>query len=369
MLSLDAFTGLCYELLPTLNTDAGVTAPNEEGLLDYFQSLETELDALRRTGGGCGELDWLELRLLHAKSRYCIHNGYYDEGLETLNRMITRCEAVGNREMLGKAHMQIVYYGIQTYDTDAMEAHLAIVGRLLEGRELTPERGVYLRLSGATCLLQGKYEEARPLLWEAIRTFQALDPGVDGQYTINIAGVYYYIAETYRLECNYEEACRYYDQAILYNRSRDYYPGVAVLYTNYGVTVYQKGDTRTARQLFEHAERIYRDSHEYSGYPIMLAYLALYDAEDGNYASAARRLREAMEISQLIASPWWTGITIYQMWKIRQLLKQRGLDVPELTELWPADPAEHCRWALNYLHRLQPRIESKELEEALEALS
>ncbi|MBP3485231.1 MAG: hypothetical protein J6J81_00185, partial [Oscillospiraceae bacterium] len=118
----------------------------------------------------------------------------------------------------------------------------------------------------------------------------------------------------------------------------------------------------------EHVERIYRDSHEYSGYPIMLSYLALYDAEDGNYASAARRLREAMDVSQRLASPWWMGITIYQMWKIRRLLEQRGLKVPELTELWPAEAAEHCRWALSYLHRLQPRIESRELEETLEEL-
>ena len=192
---------------------------------------------------------------------------------------------------------------------------------------------------------------------------------MDGQYTINIAGVYYYIAETYRLECNYVEACRYYDQAILYNRSRDYYPGAAVLYTNYGVTIYQKGEKAIARQLFEHAERIYRDSHEYSGYPIMLSYLAVYDAEDGKYISAARRLQEAMDVSRRLASPWWMGITLYQTWKIRQLLEQRGVSVPELEALWPADPAEHCRLALSYLHRLQPRIESLELEKALKALT
>ena len=55
--------------------------------------------------------------------------------------------------------------------------------------------------------------------------------------------------------------------------------------------------------------------------------------------------------------------------KIRQLLEQRGVSVPELEALWPADPAEHCRLALSYLHRLQPRIESLELEKALKALT
>lgn len=369
VLSLEVYTGLCYELLPTLTTDAGVSVPNEEGLLNYFQTLEKELAALRLSAADSHELDQLELYLLHAECRYCIHNGIYSTGLAAADRMIRCCQAAGNREMLVKAHMQVIYYGIQTYDTDAMKEHLDICGQLLEGQGVTQEKGVYLRLRGVLNLLTGKYKEARPLLWESIRTFQALDPGIDGQYTINIAGVYYYIAETYRLECDFDEAFLYYDQAILYNRCRDYYPGVAVLYTNYGVTTYQKGEKEIARQLFEHAENIYKASHEFSGYPIMLSYLALYEVEEGKYDSAARRLREALRVSDMIASPWWKGITIYQTWKIRKLLEDRHLEVPELQAIWPADPREHCRWGLESLHRLQPRMESMELEQALEALS
>ena len=368
VLSLNAFTGLCYELLPTLNASAGVSIPNEENLLEYFANLDGSLSALRRSGADRELLDQLELDLLHAKSRYCIHSGIYPEGLATLDRMIRCCEALDNRDMLIKAHLQIVFYGIQTYDTAAIEQHLAIIGSLLEGQAVSAERGTYLRLSGALRLLQGKYGEARPLLWESIRTFQALDPGVDGQYTINIAGVYYYLAETYRLERNFDEALLYYDQAILYNRSREYYPGAAVLYTNYGVTAYQKGEKEIARQLFFHAEQIYQVSHEFSCFPIMMSHLAVYDAEDGSYSSAAQRIREALRVSEAIGSPWWMGITIYQTWRIRRLLEERGVSVPELQELWPADPAEHCRWGLSYLNRLEPRLEQEELLAALETL-
>ena len=71
----------------------------------------------------------------------------------------------------------------------------------------------------------------------------------------------------------------------------------------------------------------------------------------------------------MIGSPWWTGISIYNCWKIRELLERAGLEVPELQELWPASKREHCIWGLNYLHRLEPRSETVEMEHALQALS
>ena len=78
---------------------------------------------------------------------------------------------------------------------------------------------------------------------------------------------------------------------------------------------------------------------------------------------AAERLSRALELSDTIGSPRWKGITIYLTWKIRKLMK--GNRCPALEALWPEGEEEHCVWCLSYLRRLQPRMETAEMEREL----
>lgn len=367
VLSLNAYAGLCYELLPTLTADPDSETQGHEGLTAYFQTLEIELNSLRHTSYGelQQKLNRLEMILLHTEGRYCIHDGLYSRGLEILQRLLEHCQEAGDWYLSVHAHLQFIYYGIQTFCTQVMEEHLDIVRNLLWGKESTGEYGIYLRLSGLLRIMEGRYEEARTLLDRSIQTFLALDSNRNGKYAINIAGVYNYMAESYRLERDYFSAFHYYDQAISYNRSRGYYPGAAVIYTNYGVAAYQNGQFLEARQLFRYAVEIYTDSHEYSEYPIALSYLAFYDAQEENYSKAAEKLAEALELCETIGSPWWKGITLYLSWKIRQLMKKRRQSCNELEAFWPASEEEHCRWCLSCLNKLPPRIETIEIEHEL----
>ncbi|MCI8303608.1 MAG: AAA family ATPase [Lawsonibacter sp.] len=367
ILSLDAYAGLCYEVLPTLNEDSETKLNGKDELLDYFRTMETELAELRRFAGGetYKELNRLERMLLHAESRCCIHDGCYQKGLAVLERLLALCDAAGERRMAVQAHLQLVYYGIQTGDCQVMEEHLERIETLLRGEEDSADFGVWLRLSGLLEVMQGRYVQAREILARSIRTFQALDPDVDGRYAINIAGVYNYIAESYRLEQNYEMAFWNYDQAIAYNRSRGYYPGAALFYTNYGVAAYQSGRRAEAKKLFRYAVNIYEESHEYCEYPVALSYLALYDAQEGCLTRASERLTYALELCDAIGSPWWKGIFIYMTWKIRLLMERHKWICPELEALWPVSQEEHCLWCLSYLRRLQPRIETEEMEQEL----
>ena len=245
-----------------------------------------------------------------------------------------------------------------------MRRHIESGAALIQGSD-TPEYGVLLRLRGLLLLMQGAYEQAREMFRDAIRTFRTLEDRVDSKYAINIAGCYNYMAETYRLQGDYDRAFSHYDQAINYNRNRDYYPGAAVFYTNYGVAAWQTGQRDAARRMFLYAARIYADSHEYSAYPIALSYLAYYDAEDGREEQAAERLQYAMALSRRIGSDWWMGITLYMMWRIRKFLEANGSVHPKLASLWPAGEREHCEWALRYLQKLQPRLETDEIKQAL----
>lgn len=371
VLALNAYVGLCYELLPTLTGAPASEAQGQDGLTHYFQTLEAELGALRHSlfGAAGQELDRLELILLHIEGRCCIHDGLYPRGLEVLHRLLEYCQRAEDWDMAVQAHLQFIYYGIQTCNTQIMEDHLAIVGSLLEEKEHTAEYGIYLRLLGLLRMMEGRYEAARAVMDRSIQTFLALDPDMNGRYAINIAGVYNYMAESYRLEGDYSTAFRYYDQAISYNRSRGYYPGAAVIYTNYGVAAFQNGQKEVARQLFRYAVEIYIDSHEYSEYPIALSYLAFYDAWEENYAKAAERLQKALELCESIGSPWWKGITLYMSWKIRRLMGGRRHNFKELEAFWPASEKEHCLWCLSCLRRLQPRVETAEMEQELLRMS
>lgn len=289
VLSLDAFAGMCYELMPILTDGSDALTVKEDGLTGYFQILERELASLRSTqfGADAKELDQLERQLLYVESRYYIHGGEYDAGLP-------------------------------------------VVGQLLKSS--TTADG-------------------------------------EGRYVISIAGAYNYIAETYRLERKFDKALEYYDKAILFNQRRGSYPGTAIIYTDYGVAAYQSGEKEVARELLSYAEELYQSFHEYSQMPIALSYLALFDVEDGQYVSAAARLSKALDVGRKMGSPWWNGITLYITWKIRLLLEKQAINVPELSVLWPQDKRKHCIECLDCLHRLEPRTETAEMEQALEALN
>ena len=368
ILSLSAFTGLCFDLLPTLSVSPGREQRDAESLPGEFQRLEREVSALRRLYAGQEELDRMEMTLLHAKSRYCIYNGLYEPGLEALEQLNTLCRSRGETQLLVQVHLQYIYYGIQIYDTRVMEIHLAAGLALLEGQEHSESYGIYLRLKGLLEQMRGNYPRARELLHQSVDTLESLVSPSDDRYAINIAGAYNYMAECCRLEGRYEEACGYYDKAIVHNRSRGYYPGAAVFYTNYGVCAFQKGEYEGAYQLFLYAWEIYRTSHEYSGCPLALGYLALYEVWDRNLTGAADKLKEAHRICDIIGSPWWKGIVIYLSWRIRTCLDKTGRKAPELRKLWPADEGEHCRWGLEYLERIPPRLETEELRERLKEL-
>lgn len=291
VLSLDAFAGMCYELMPILTDGSDALTVKEDGLTGYFQILERELASLRSTqfGANAKELDQLERQLLYVESRYYIHGGEYDKCRSWLDRSIS--------------------------------------------------------------------------------FFESLDADGEGRYVISIAGAYNYIAETYRLERNFDKALEYYDKAILFNQRRGSYPGAAIIYTDYGVAAYQSGEKEVARELLSYAEELYQSFHEYSQMPIALSYLALFDVEDGQYVSAAARLSKALDVGRKMGSPWWNGITLYITWKIRLLLEKQAINVPELSALWPQDKRKHCIECLDCLHRLEPRTETAEMEQALEALN
>lgn len=126
--------------------------------------------------------------------------------------------------MAANAHLQFIYYAIQTYDLPVMREHLRLGMQYKSRLENTPDWGKFLRLQGLMYLMIGEYDKCRSWLDRSISFFESLDADGEGRYVISIAGAYNYIAETYRLERNFDKALEYYDKAILFNQRRGSYP-------------------------------------------------------------------------------------------------------------------------------------------------
>lgn len=369
--SISAFAGRCFELLPILSSDTALPNHDEDGLLNYFQALEAELQSLRGSHFGTErqKLGELEKDLLYAESRYCIHSGLYERGLPLLERLLALGKEKQDDALLARTYLQYIYYAVQTYNGKPFKTYVTLGLALSEKLGACVETASFYRLKGLLCLTNGRYQEAREWFERSIAMFRQLDTEQNGKYMQSIAGAYNYIAETYRLEQNFEAAFSFYDQAIIYNRSCGSYPGAAIFYTDYGVAAFQDGRMEEALNLFETAEEIYSSSHEYSQRPIALAYLAYFDVLKKAYDDAYERLTFAMQLSEKIRSPWWYGITVYMMWRIRLVLEENRQSVPMLESLWPEDRRRHCEWAVSYLAQLEPRLELREMEETLAAMA
>lgn len=370
ILHLDISAGFCYEVLPTLTEAADEIAKSRPRVDDYFGELDKELSVLRKLhySEDTSELDSLEMTLLYTEVRFYIHDGAYQKAMPLLEKLLTQSEEMGDWRMSIQAHKQYVYYGIQTYNTGAMREHLVYGEKYREQIADSAEWGSYLRMQGLLALMHGRYEDARESMLRSVDTFRRLDAGDNGsKYALSIAGAYNYIAESYRLQGRVEEALKYYDEAVVYNRRRGYYPGAAVLYTNYGVAAFQIGNEDAAEKMFAYADEIYEAFDEFSEYPIALAYLAYFDAKKQEMSSARQRLKKALALCDRFLSPWWKGVTIYMMWKIRADFGDRQ-DIGELADLWPESEEEHCEWCLSYLHQIEWREETQQIEQAFQKL-
>ena len=210
VLSLDAFAGMCYELMPILTDGSDALTVKEDGLTGYFQILERELASLRSTqfGADAKELDQLERQLLYVESRYYIHGGEYDAGLPVVGQLLKSSTTAGDWQMAANAHLQFIYYAIQTYDLPVMREHLRLGMQYKSRLENTPDWGKFLRLQGLMYLMIGEYDKCRSWLDRSISFFESLDADGEGRYVISIAGAYNYIAETYRLERELRQGTR-----------------------------------------------------------------------------------------------------------------------------------------------------------------
>ena len=108
---------------------------------------------------------------LHLIGRYFIREGKYEKGVRYIFDLIEQASEMRNRDYTLMGYKQMIYYDIQTGNTNEMKNYLEIALDLAVECNYHKEVGILLRLKGLNMIMQGDFEEAERLLNESIATF------------------------------------------------------------------------------------------------------------------------------------------------------------------------------------------------------
>ncbi|MEQ8198889.1 MAG: AAA family ATPase, partial [Clostridiaceae bacterium] len=156
--SLDEYSSLNFELYPILTTDIDDELMPSNNIMDYFGHLDIEFNNLRKHLSNDESFMQLEAQYLNSKVRYCILEGFYDEGILTVNKLLDSNFVQKNPKYLLSAMKQMIYYGIQIYDTDLMAKYIKKGIAILQSYGDNIEYAIYMRLNGLLSLMRGDYE-------------------------------------------------------------------------------------------------------------------------------------------------------------------------------------------------------------------
>lgn len=245
----------------------------------------------------------VQLAYLHMKARYHIRGGEYEEGMQALLHLIDACEVAGDDEINFKAHVQYVYYYIQTEQPEKMREKLERMTQMVKN---TKQEAMLMRLMGIERLISGEYVKARMLFRASIEAFESL--AKPKLYALNIAAAYNYISETYLREGHLETALEYAAKAIMYCKKYNIIRGRSIFNTNAGIIAYTMDDSARAKVYLEEALKCYDVVDSPWKKSEAEAYLGMICMREGQTQSGMSLLYSAKEHAERMGTPKTIGL-------------------------------------------------------------
>lgn len=306
ILSIEKFSGISYELYPILEVEDDQNGmSNDDEIMGHFRQLEADLHSLRNMKNFTA-FEELEARLLHAKSRYCILAGHYEEGLKCINSALENSFTLQNNDFRLKLLRQMIYYSIQICDTDRMNSCIKEGISLSEKSRDQIESAIYLRLRGLFHIMTGEYRQAIASLLKSIDLLEKLNlsPKV---YAINIAAAYNYLGELHLRQGHLRDAIKYYEKAIS-TCIGSKCPVSATFYTNIGKTYFFLGEYEKSFENMSVACESYKTSSTLVGKTVAEVFMSYFEYRRGNDSLASEHMNAAEHCISILKSPYEKGI-------------------------------------------------------------
>lgn len=317
--------------------------------MQLFRQMEQELHTLKRQYPNDAAIRDAEMDFYYSMSCFCIYRGLYELGVEAATRLLEDAKTPEN--LLDLAHEQMIFYGIQTYQTDVMRTHIACALRLTEG--VAPARyAINRRYLGYLLVMEGRFEEGRAELTRAIGLLrEAVTDDVEKR--LQIAYAHDYIGEAYRREGYFAQAIGEYRIAAEMIRDHPTSTSKPMFYVDWAMAAMAQGDFDAARESLRRSDQAAENVKEPSGYfrTLFCACDALIAFADGAYQRCAEELELCEKLTRQLVVPYDTGVMYLIMALIRCYCEAQQIEAPELKRALTETVGTYCRMSREKMSR------------------
>lgn len=309
--SLNYYLNFSHELFPIVKgqeIDGCNTAYfSKKQTITSLKDVEKLLKDVKKKEENSEKIKEIEIAFLHMQGRYLIREGDYEEGTRNIQAMIEKALEIGDRDYALEGYKQIIYYCIQTNNTEVMMKYVSLALNLAVECNYHKETGILLRLKGLYKIMCGEYKEAEELLNESISIFNITKEVAD-KYSLNIAAAYNYIGEIRRFNRQFSQAATYYDKAIAICEDKKALSSLSVFNINAGQAAFEMGDYEKSKDHFEKAYNLYRQYDSIWRRSVVEAFMALLCVKEEKYHESLKYLKSADMHSQKIKNPHEVGM-------------------------------------------------------------
>lgn len=353
--SLNVYLNFSHELFPIIyynDKSYNKLYFSESKTVKNLSEIEQLLWKVKNEEGDLIEVLKIEACVLHIKGRYLIRKGEYDEGIKNIQYMIDKAREINFNEYVIEGYKQMIYYCIQTNETDEMIKYINCGLNLAQECNYHSEIGILLRLKALYNKMIGEYEKSEKLIQESINTLSSTK-NISYQYALNIAACYNYIGDIRKKNSKFSEALQYYNKAIELCDEKNVLTSVALFQTNAGETTYYIGDYNLARGYFQNALNIYRQFDSIWGKAIAEAFMALIAIKEENYDGALKYLKSADENSKALKNPKEIGTVFRAKIEIKLNMKDNIYIKRTFENYLNGDLEEYIKQGTKYLKEVR----------------
>lgn len=304
--NIDLYLQSYHEFIPVVyslrNIESRYDLLNEEEIRLEFNKIKEAIENLKSEGEEGREFYFMQMKFLYMLGRNYIRKGNYEEGLETIGKLLKIAEKINSQEYLLKAYKQLIYYSMNTDDKNYMEKYVSKVLDIADRCNYKEERAIGYRLKGFQKVMEEEYEEGEKILEESINMFLALND--NEEYVLNIAAAYDSIGECNRRRDDFLQALKCYHKSIKICLDNGLLQGLPMFYVHAAQCYYELEQYNECETYIKSALDIYERMDIIWGRALANGIYALVLTIKNQPRKAIYLLNEADKYSNMLKNPY-----------------------------------------------------------------